>query len=106
MILTTTENVPGREIVEYKGLATGEVVSGMNFFKDFGAGLRDMFGGRSAGYEKEITQARDNALKELKSRARQMGANAVVGVKLDMETIGGNGSMVLISVVGTAVVVN
>ena len=78
MIITTTQDVPGMEIVEYKGLATGEVVAGINFLKDIGAGLRNFFGGRAQGYEDEIIQARLQALKELEERAAAMGANAVV----------------------------
>ena len=83
MIITTTQDVPGMEIVEYKGLATGEVVAGINFIKDIGAGLRNFFGGRSQGYEDEIIQARLLALKELEERAEAMGANAVIGIRID-----------------------
>ena len=81
MIITTTQDVPGMEIVEYRGLATGEVVAGINFIKDIGAGLRNFFGGRSQGYEDEIIQARLLALKELEERAEAMGANAVIGIR-------------------------
>lgn len=105
MIITTTQDVPGMEIVEYKGLATGEVVAGINFIKDIGAGLRNFFGGRSQGYEDEIIQARLQALKELEERAEAMGANAVVGVKIDFDGLGTTGSMLLVTVTGTAVVV-
>ena len=105
MIITTTQDVPGMEIVEYKGLATGEVVAGINFIKDIGAGLRNFFGGRSQGYEDEIIQARLQALKELEERAAVMGANAVVGVKIDFDGLGTTGSMLLVTVTGTAVVV-
>ena len=106
MIITTTNNVPGMEIVEYKGLATGEVVAGINFIKDIGAGLRNFFGGRSQGYEDEIIQARAEALKELEARAAAMGANAVIGVRVDFDGLGSNGnSMLLVTVTGTAVVV-
>ena len=106
MIITTTNTVPGMEIVEYKGLATGEVVAGINFIKDLGAGLRNFFGGRSQGYEDEIIQARAEALKELEARAAAMGANAVIGVRIDFDALGSNGNnMLLVTVTGTAVVV-
>ena len=106
MIITTTNTVPGMEIVEYKGLATGEVVAGINFLKDLGAGLRNFFGGRSQGYEDEIIQARAEALKELEARAAAMGANAVIGVRIDFDALGSNGNnMLLVTVTGTAVVV-
>ena len=106
MIITTTNNVPGMEVVEYKGLATGEVVAGINFIKDIGAGLRNFFGGRSQGYEDEIIQARAEALKELEARAAAMGANAVIGVRIDFDALGSNGNnMLLVTVTGTAVVV-
>ena len=106
MIITTTNNVPGMEIVEYKGLATGEVVAGINFIKDIGAGLRNFFGGRSQGYEDEIIQARAEVLKELEARAAEMGANAVIGVRIDFDALGSNGNnMLLVTVTGTAVVV-
>ena len=106
MIITTTNNVPGMEIVEYKGLATGEVVAGINFLRDLGAGLRNFFGGRSQGYEDEIIQARAQVLKELEARAAEMGANAVIGVRIDFDALGSNGNnMLLVTVTGTAVVV-
>ena len=106
MIITTTNTVPGMEIVEYKGLATGEVVAGINFIKDLGAGLRNFFGGRSQGYEDEIIQARAEALKELEARAAAMEANAVIGVRIDFDALGSNGNnMLLVTVTGTAVVV-
>ena len=94
------------EIVEYRGLATGEVVAGINVVKDIGAGLRNLFGGRIKGYEEEIVQARDEALKELEARAAEMGANAVIGVRIDFDTLGSDGNnMLLVTVTGTAVVV-
>ena len=106
MIITTTNNVPGMEIVEYKGLATGEVVAGINFLRDLGAGLRNFFGGRSQGYEDEIIQARAQVLKELEARAAEMGANAGIGVRIDFDGLGSNGNnMLLVTVTGTAVVV-
>ena len=106
MIITTTNNVPGMEIIEYKGFATGEVVAGINFIKDLGAGIRNLFGGRVQGYEDEIIQARTEALKELEARAEAMGANAVIGVRIDFDALGSNGNnMLLVTVTGTAVVV-
>ena len=106
MIIATTNYVPGMEVVEYKGLATGEVVAGINFIKDLGAWLRNFFGGRSQGYEDEIIQARAEALKELEARAAAMGANAVIGVRIDFDALGSNGNnMLLVTVTGTAVVV-
>ena len=106
MIITTTNNVPGMEIIEYKGFATGEVVAGINFIKDLGAGIRNLFGGRVQGYEDEIIQARNEALKELEARAEAMGANAVIGVRIDFDALGSNGNnMLLVTVTGTAVVV-
>lgn len=106
MIIATTNYVPGMEVVEYKGFATGEVVAGINFIKDIGAGIRNLFGGRVQGYESEIIQARTEALKELESRAAAMGANAVIGVRIDFDALGSNGNnMLLVTVTGTAVVV-
>lgn len=106
MIITTIQDVPGMEIVEYRGLVTGEVVAGINVVKDIGAGLRNLFGGRIKGYEDEIIQARTEALKELEARAAAMGANAVIGVRIDFDALGSNGNnMLLVTVTGTAVVV-
>ena len=106
MIITTIQDVPGMETVEYRGLATGEVVAGINVVKDIGAGLRNLFGGRIKGYEDEIIQARTEALKELEARAAAMGANAVIGVRIDFDALGSNGNnMLLVTVTGTAVVV-
>ena len=106
MIIATTNYVPGMEVVEYKGFATGEVVAGINFIKDIGAGIRNLFGGRVQGYEDEIIQARAEALKELEARAAAMGANAVIGVRIDFDALGSNGNnMLLVTVTGTAVVV-
>ena len=106
MIITTIQDVPGMEIVEYRGLATGEVVAGINVVKDIGAGLRNLFGGRIKGYKEEIVQARDEALKELEARVAEMGANAVIGVRIDFDALGSDGNnMLLVTVTGTAVVV-
>ena len=106
MIITTIQDVPGMETVEYRGLATGEVVAGINVVKDIGAGIRNLFGGRIKGYEDEIIQAREEALKQLEARAAEMGANAVIGVRIDFDPIGGDGNnMLFVTVTGTAVVV-
>lgn len=105
MILTTTNTIPGMEIVAYKGLATGEVVAGINFIKDIGAGLRNIFGGRSVGYEEELIKARQEVLEEIKANALKLGANAVVGLSVDIESLGAqSGGMLLVTAIGTAVV--
>lgn len=103
MILTTTPTVEGHTIIEYRGVVFGEVISGVNFIKDIKASFRDVFGGRSGSYEEELINARSQALKELEERARQMNANAVVGIDLDYEVLGQNGSMLMVSASGTAV---
>ena len=106
MIIATTNYVPGMEVAEYKGFATGEVVAGINVIKDIGAGIRNLFGGRIKGYEDEIIQARAEALKELEARAAAMGANAVIGVRIDFDALGNDGNnMLLVTATGTAVVV-
>src|SRR5690554_2839558 len=105
MITTTTPNVEGKRIVEYKGIIFGEVVSGVNFIKDFAAGLSNFFGGRSGSYEGELIEARENALREMEKRAAALGANAVVGVDIDYEVLGQNGNMLMVTASGTAVVV-
>lgn len=104
MIVTTTSNVDGKRITEYKGVIFGEVVAGVNFLKDFSAGLSNFFGGRSKSYEDELIQARENAISEMVSEASRRGANAVVGVKLDYETLG-QGNMLMVIASGTAVFV-
>lgn len=104
MISVTTPTLENGIIVEYKGIVAGEVVAGVNFLKDFGASIRNIVGGRSQGYEQELVEARDNAIREMETRARQMGANAVVGVDIDYETFG-NAGMLMVSASGTAVVV-
>ena len=103
MILTTTQSIEGRTIVEYKGIVFGEVISGVNFFKDFGAGIRNLIGGRSSSYEKELLDARRKALSELDERARLMGADAVVGIDIDYEVLGEGGGMLMVTASGTAV---
>ena len=105
IIVTTTPSVEGRRIVRYAGIVTGEAILGANIFKDLFAGIRDIVGGRSATYERELRSAREIAVSELKQAAAEAGANAVVGVDIDYETVGGSGSMLMVSVSGTAVVV-
>lgn len=104
MIVTTTPNVEGRKIIEYKGIVFGEVVSGVNFIRDFAAGLTNFFGGRSGSYEEELMEARETALREMESRAAAKGANAVVGVDVDYEVLG-QGNMLMVTASGTAVVI-
>ena len=89
----------------YHGIVFGEVVSGVDFVKDFGAGLRNFFGGRSEGYEEELQRAREEALNEMSQRAARMGANAVVGVDIDYEILGSGNNMMMVSASGTAVVI-
>ncbi|MGB4985223.1 MAG: putative heavy metal-binding protein [Erysipelotrichaceae bacterium] len=105
MIITTTNVIEGKSIKEYKGIVFGEVITGINMFKDIGAGFRNIFGGRSEGYEDELLQARVQALAEMENRASQMGANAVVGVDVDYEVLGTDNGMLMVSVSGTAVVI-
>ncbi len=104
MISVTTPTLENGVIVEYKGIVTGEIVAGINFIKDFGASIRNIVGGRSAGYEEELIEARNNALREMEAKAAQIGANAVVGVKIDYESFG-NVGMIMVIATGTAVVV-
>ncbi|MGN6711900.1 putative heavy metal-binding protein [Anaerocolumna jejuensis] len=103
MIITTTNTIEGRAIAEYKGIVFGEVISGVNFIKDFTAGLSNFFGGRSATYEEELIQARQNAIREMEERARSMGADAVVAVDVDYEVLGSDNGMLMVTVSGTAV---
>ena len=105
MILSTTPSLEGKSITEYKGIVVGEAILGANIFKDLFAGIRDIIGGRSAAYEKELAKAREIAMSELAERARAQGANAVVGIDIDYEVVGPNGGMLTVSISGTAVVV-
>ena len=105
MLLSTTPTIEGSPIREYKGVVTGETIIGANVVKDFMAGLRDFFGGRSGTYEKVLAEAKDTSLSEMAERARQLGANAVVGIDLDYETIGQGNSMLMVTCSGTAVVI-
>lgn len=106
MIITTTPTIEGHKIVEYKGIVSGEVIFGMNFLKDFGASIRDFFGGRSNSYENAMLEGRKTALQEMESRARELGANAIVGVSCGYETIGQSSTMIMVSISGTAVVID
>ncbi|MDR2327502.1 MAG: heavy metal-binding domain-containing protein [Acidovorax sp.] len=105
MIVTTTPSIEGKRIIRYCGVVAGEAILGANVVKDFFAGIRDIVGGRSATYEKELQRAREIALKELEQRASEAGANAVVGVDLDFEVLGQANGMLMVSASGTAVVV-
>lgn len=105
MIITTTAVLEGYTIKEYKGVVTGEAILGANIFRDFFANIRDIVGGRSGSYEKSLREARQIALSELEQQARDIGANAVIGVDLDYETVGQEGSMLMVSASGTAVLI-
>lgn len=100
--VTTTNSIDGYVATNYLGIVFGEVVSGVNMFKDLGAGLRNMFGGRSQGYEEELNKARAEAIAEMQQRAEQMGANAIIGVDIDYEVLGA-GDMLMVTASGTAV---
>src|SRR3712207_2232618 len=100
MIVTTTHDVQGRRIVEYNGLVTGEAILGANVFRDFFASIRDVVGGRSGAYERVLKSARDSAVEEMVAEAKARGADAVVGVDLDYEVIGTEGSMLMVSASG------
>ena len=103
MLMTTTPSVEGKRSVRYLGVVTGETIIGANVFRDFLAGVRDFFGGRSASYEAVLREAKDTALEEMARQAEALGANAVVGIDLDYETVGGSGSMLMVTCSGTAV---
>ena len=105
MILSTTPTIEGRTIREYKGVVTGETIIGANMFKDFMAGIRDIVGGRSGAYEKVLREAKDTSMQEMMDRARELGANAIVGIDIDYETLGNGGSMLMVATSGTAVVI-
>lgn len=105
MILTTTNSIEGKQTVKYLGLVSGDAVLGANIFRDFFASIRDIVGGRSAAYEKELRKAKDIALEEMREQAKNLGANAIVGIDIDYETIGANSSMLMVSASGTAVVI-
>lgn len=103
MILSTTPTIEGRSIVEYKGVVFGEVISGVNFIRDFAASIRNFVGGRSGSYEDELIKARSKAIEEMAARASQLGANAVVGIDIDYEVLGADNGMLMVTASGTAV---
>ncbi|EDS76103.1 hypothetical protein CLOSPI_00068 [Thomasclavelia spiroformis DSM 1552] len=105
MLITTTNQIEGKVIREYKGIVFGEVISGINMFKDIGAGLRNILGGRSAGYEDELMACRQNALEEMQKRAKALGANAIIGIDIDYEMLGSGNGMMMVTTSGTAVIV-
>lgn len=104
MLITTTPNIEGKRITNYIGLVNGEAIIGANLVKDFFAGISDIVGGRSGAYEQGLREAKSIALKDMMDQAQRLGANAIIGVDLDFQTIGGNGSMLMVSANGTAVV--
>lgn len=103
MIITTTNSIEGKRIVDYKGIVSGEVIVGINVLKDMFASVRNLIGGRSKGYEEELVKARDNAMRELEERAERLGANAIVGVDIDYEVLGADNGMMMVIASGTAV---
>lgn len=105
MILTTTDSVGEKQVIAHLGIVSGEAILGANIFKDFFAGIRDIVGGRSGAYEKSLREAKDTALREMTDQAKALGANAVIGIDLDYETISlsGGGSMLMVAASGTAV---
>ena len=103
MILTTTSSIDGKTISDYHGVVTGEAILGANMFRDLFAGIRDIVGGRSGAYEKELRKAREIAFEEIREAAAELGANAIVGIDLDYEVVGDKGGMLMVSVSGTAV---
>lgn len=104
MLVTTTSTLDGQRITKYLGLVSGEAILGANIFRDLFAGIRDIVGGRSAAYEQELRKAKDIAVQEMIDQAKTLGANAVVGVDLDYETVGQSGGMLMVSASGTAVI--
>ena len=105
MLVTTTNNIEGRRIVAYKGLVAGEAILGANLFRDLFASIRDIVGSRPGSYERVLNDARETAIAELTDKAAALGCNAVIGVDIDYETVGQNGSMLMVTAAGTAVVI-
>lgn len=105
MLLSTTNTLEGKRIVEYKGIVFGETIIGANVFKDIMANIRDIVGGRSGSYEQVLQEARETSMREMEYRAQNMGANAVIGIDIDYEVMGNSGSMLMVSVSGTAVII-
>ena len=105
MIVVTTNELDGKRVIKYLGIVSGEAIIGANFIKDFFAGIRDIVGGRAGSYESGLREAKDIALREMEEQAARLGANAILGVDLDYETLGSNGSMLMVSSSGTAVII-
>ena len=105
MLVTTTPISVGKRIIRYDCIGSGETFIGANVFRDFLAGIRDFVGGRSGAYEEVLRQAKDTAIREMEEQAARLGANAVIGVDLDYETVGGSGSMLMVTATGTAVTI-
>jgi len=105
MLVTTTNNIEGRRIVAYKGLVAGEAILGANLFRDLFASIRDIVGGRSGAYERVLNDARETAIAEMTDKAVALGGNAVISVDIDYETVGQNGSMLMVTAAGTAVII-
>ena len=103
MLLTTTNTIEGKQITQYYGIVSGETIIGANMFKDFFAGIRDIVGGRAGSYEIVLREAKEIAMREMSDQAKSLGANAVIGIDLDYETVGANGSMLMVTAAGTAV---
>ena len=103
MLLTTTNTIEGKQITQYYGIVPGETIIGANMFKDFFAGIRDIVGGRAGSYESVLREAKEIAMREMSDQAKSLGANAVIGIDLDYETVGANGSMLMVTAAGTAV---
>ncbi|MBO5000417.1 MAG: YbjQ family protein [Bacteroidaceae bacterium] len=103
MLTTTTPNIEGKRITKYYGIVSGETIIGANLFRDLFASVRDIVGGRSSSYEEVLREAKNTALREMEENAMRLGANAVIGVDLDFETVGGNSSMLMVTASGTAV---
>lgn len=103
MLLSTTNNIEGKTVTTYYGIVSGETIIGANVFKDLFASIRDIIGGRAESYERVLREAKETALEEMSQQAKRMGANAVIGISLDYETVGGSGSMLMVTACGTAV---
>ncbi len=105
MIITTTPTIEGKKIIDYRGIVFGEVIAGVDFIKDFAAGISNFFGGRSGSYEGELIRAREAAILEMSQRAGELGANGIVGIDVDYEVLGQGNNMLMVTVSGTAVIV-
>jgi len=103
MLLTTTNTIEGKQIKKYLGIVSGEAIIGANLFRDIFAGIRDIVGGRTSSYEEVLREAKENAINEMIENAKTLGANAILGIDLDFETVGPNGSMLMVTATGTAV---